>query len=147
MERSQEQYHHPSPLRQEYRRMLWRSHSLSGSMSLPLTLLLEVRQQEIVGKRLVIGQKIWYHTRVKSQAIYVHRNLYESENLLSYKGEVKGRVWSLSPFPRPPQSAWTRLERIPHLAVYGECLGKTASICWHVTSHHFPSITWRRWVT
>jgi len=38
-------------------------------MSLPLTLLLEVRQQEIVGKRLVIGQKIWYHTRVKSKAI------------------------------------------------------------------------------
>src|SRR5438874_11840437 len=102
MERSQEQYHHPSPLRQEYRRMLWRSHYPSGSMSLPLTLLLEVIQQEIVGKRLVIGQKIWYHTRVKSQAIYVHRNLYESENLLSYKGEVTGRVWSLSPFPRPP---------------------------------------------
>ena len=91
--------------------MLWRSHSPSGGMSLPLTLLLEVRQQEIVGKRLVIGQKIWYHTRVKSQAISVHRNLYESENLLSYKGEVKGRVWSLSPFPRPPQPAWTRVER------------------------------------
>src|SRR2546423_14732066 len=34
-----------------------------------------------------------------------------SENLLSYKGEVRGRVWSLSPFPRPPQPAWTRLER------------------------------------
>jgi hypothetical protein len=58
MERSQELYQHQSPLRQEYRRMLWRSHSPSGGMSLPLTLLLEVSQKEIVGKRLVIGQKI-----------------------------------------------------------------------------------------
>jgi hypothetical protein len=28
-----------------------------------------------------------------------------SENLVSYKGEVKGRVWSLSPFPRPPATS------------------------------------------
>src|SRR6266571_3010960 len=109
MERSQAQYHHPSPLRQEYRRMLWRSHSPSGSMSLPLTLLLEVRQQEIVGKRLVIGQKICYHTRVKSQ------------------GESGVSRHS----PDPPQPAWTRVERIQHRLVYGECLGKTAAISWH----------------
>src|SRR2546421_3409948 len=121
--------------------MLWRSHSPSGGMSLPLTLLLEVRQQELLGKRLVIGQKIWYHTRMKSQAISVHRNLYESENLQLYKGEVKGRVWSLSPFPRPPQPAWTRVERIQQLSVYWEDPGKSASIRCHITSHHFPSIT------
>src|SRR6266567_7126541 len=29
------------------------------------------------------------------------------------KDEVTGRVWSLSPCPSPPQSAWTR--RQPHL--------------------------------
>src|SRR5437588_3911069 len=121
--------------------MLWRSHSPSGSMSLPLTLLLEVRQQEIVGKRLVIGQKIWYHTRVKSQAIYVHRNLYESENLQLYKSEVRGRVWSLSPFPRPsaigvdPRGApHSPPDCVQHLPVYRECVGRAASICWHVTS-------------
>src|SRR6266700_2177856 len=89
-----------------------------------------------------------YKGEVKGNTVaYVHRNLYGSENLVSYKGEVKGRVWSLSQFPRPPQSAWTRLERIPHLAVYGECLGKTASSRWHVTSHHFALLAWRRWVT
>src|SRR6266699_6191677 len=102
MERSQEQYHHPSPLRQEYRRMLWRSHSPSGSMSLPLTLLLEVRQQEIVGKRLVIGQKIWYHTRVKSQGesgVSRHspdprnqrRPALSASNSYKYTGRTRGR--------------------------------------------------------
>jgi hypothetical protein len=30
------------------------------------------------------------------------------------------------------------VERIQHLSVYRECLGKSASICGHVTSHHFP---------
>ena len=34
---------------------------------------------------------------------YVHRNLDESANLVAYKGEVKGSVWSLSPFPRFPK--------------------------------------------
>ena len=63
---------------------------------------------------------------------------YFSRNVLvADTGEVTGSVWSLSSFPRPP-SAWTRLERIPHLAVYGKCLGKTACIRWHVTSHYLP---------
>src|SRR6266702_6437758 len=120
MERSQELYHHPSPLRlrQKYRRMLWRSHSPSGSMSLPLTLLLEVRQQEIVGKRLVIGQKICYHTRVKSQ------------------GESGVSRHS----PDPPQPAWTRVERIQQLSVFWEDPGKSASIRCHVTSHPFLGV-------
>jgi hypothetical protein len=32
---------------------------------------------------------------------YVHRNFGESAHLVSYKGEVTGSVWSLSPCPRP----------------------------------------------
>src|SRR6266568_1678994 len=62
------------------------------------------------------------------------------QNLLSYKGEVKGRVWSLSPFPRPPQPAWTRVERIQQLEVYWEDPGKSASIRCHVTSHPFLGV-------
>src|SRR5438105_7681386 len=57
------------------------------------------------------------------------------ENLLSYKGEVRGRVWSLSSLPRPPQPTWTSLERIQQLEVYWEDRGKSASIRCHVTSH------------
>ena len=36
--------------------------------------------------------------------------------------------------PRTSQSAWTRLERIQHLSVYGECLGKSAASRWHISS-------------
>ncbi len=60
-----------------------------------------------------------YKDEVKGNTVaYVHRNLDESANLVAYKGEVTGSVWSLSPFPSLPQSTWTRLERIPHLAVH-----------------------------
>src|SRR5204863_4615577 len=76
-----------------------------------------------MGNRLVILQKICYHTRVKS----------EGESGVSRHS------------PDPPQPAWTRLERIQHLPVYGEGLGKSASICWHVTSHHFPLLVSLLW--
>src|SRR5437588_2950558 len=65
---------------------------------------------------LAIHLKICYHTRMKS------------------KGESGVSRHS----PDPPQPSWTRVERIQHLSVYRECVGKAASISWHVTSHHFP---------
>src|SRR6266851_6244644 len=71
---------------------------------------------ELLSKRVAIHLKICYHTRMKS------------------KGESGVSRHS----PDPPQPAWTRLERIQHLPVYRECLGKSASICWQITSHHFP---------
>ncbi len=51
---------------------------------------------ELLGKRLVILEKICYHTRVKS----------EGESGVSRHS------------PDPPQPAWTRVERIQHIAVY-----------------------------
>src|SRR6266567_4610822 len=48
--------------------------------------------------------------------------------------------------PDPPQPTWTRLERIQQLSVYWENPGKSASIRWHVTSHYFALLAWRRWV-
>src|SRR3989440_242029 len=74
---------------------------------------------------LVIHLKICYHTRVKS----------EGESGVSRH------------CPDPPQPTWTSLERIQQLEVYWEDRGKSASIRCHVTSHHFPSTAWRRWVT
>src|SRR5207248_9547741 len=76
------------------------------------------------GKRVVIRQIICYHTRVKS------------------KGESGVSHHS----PDPPQPTWTRVERIQHILVYKECLGKSASICWHVTSHHFPLLVSLLWI-
>jgi hypothetical protein len=37
--------------------------------------------------------------------------------------------------PQTPQSMWTRLQRIQHLSVYWECLGKSAATRGHVTSN------------
>src|SRR6266851_164034 len=71
---------------------------------------------ELLSKRVAIHLKICYHTRMKS------------------KGESGVSRHS----PDPPQPAWTRVERIQHLPVYRECLGKSASIRWQITSHHFP---------
>src|SRR5260370_9131592 len=60
-----------------------------------------------------------------------------SENLLSYKDEVRGRVWSLSPFPRPPaigvdprgaHPTHTSIQRVP-----GE-------VSVHLLAGHFPSL-------
>src|SRR5229473_1655330 len=79
---------------------------------------------ELLSKRVVILQEICSHTRMKS------------------KGESGVSRHS----PDPPQPAWTRLERIQHLQVYRECLGKSASTCWHVTSHHFPLLVSLLWV-
>src|SRR2546423_671291 len=70
-----------------------------------------------------------------------------SANLLSCRGEVRGRVWSLSPLSSPPQPAGTRLERIQQLGVYGEDPGKSLSSRWQVTSPHFPSLVSLQWVT
>src|SRR5260370_22655210 len=71
---------------------------------------------ELLSKRVAIHLKICYHTRMKS------------------KGESGVSRHS----PDPPQPAWTRVERIQHLPVYRECLGKSVSIRWQITSHHFP---------
>jgi hypothetical protein len=49
--------------------------------------------------------------------------------------------------PQTPQATWTRLERIQHLAIYGECLGKTACSSWHVPSYSCALLAWWRWVT
>ena len=44
-----------------------------------------------------------YKDEVKGNTVAdVHRNLDESANLVAYTGEVTGSVWSLSPFPRFP---------------------------------------------
>src|SRR5258708_18947142 len=51
---------------------------------------------ELLSKRVVIRQKMCYHTRVKS----------EGESGVSRHS------------PDPPQPAWTRVERIQHLPVY-----------------------------
>jgi hypothetical protein len=80
--------------------------------------------QEIVGKWLVIVQKIWYYTRRS------HRERLESFAM-----------------PQTLQLAWTRLERIQHLAVYGECLRKTACRRWQLSSHSCALLAWLRWVT
>ena len=78
--------------------------------------LIPLTHHSAFSKRLVIGQKIWYHTGGKEE------------------GESGVSSHSLA----PPQPVWTRVERIQHLAVYGEGLEETASIRWHVTSHHAP---------
>ena len=69
--------------------------------------------------------QIWYHTGVKEE------------------GESRVSSHSLD----PPQLVWTRVERIQHLPVYGECLEKSASSRWHATSHHFAMLASCWWVT
>ena len=91
----------------------------------PKRFLIPVTHHSAFSKRLVIGQKIWYHTGVKEE------------------GESRVSRHSLD----PPQPVWTRLERIQQLGVDLEYPGKAASSRWHVTSHHFPSLVSLVWVT
>src|SRR5207244_8803251 len=76
-----------------------------------------------------------------------HDARHPPENLLSYKDEVRGESGVSRHCPRPPEPAWTRLKRIQHTLVYWEHRGKSASIRWQVTSHHFPFLVSLLWVT
>src|SRR5258708_5297455 len=70
------------------------------------------------GNRLVIRQKICYHTRVKSKGA--------------------SGVSRYSPDPHNPRGAHPTVIRL---------LGRPGEVSLHQMSCHFPSIAWRRWVT
>src|SRR2546421_12407748 len=76
----------------------------------------------LLGKRLVIRQKIWYHTRVKS------------------KGESGVSRHS----PDPPA---TRVDPPGAHPTVRSILGGPGEVSLHLMPCHFPSIAWRRCVT
>ena len=91
-------------LRQVYIRMLRRSHSSSSGMSFPLPLLPESDNRRLWREtRHRSKNQVRYKSKITGTTVAdVHRNLDKSAHLVSYKDEVTGSVWSLSPFPRSP---------------------------------------------
>src|SRR6266566_5467078 len=64
------------------------------------------------------------NTSLSSEMLSYDPPRHPPENLLSYKDEVRGESGVSRHCPRPPEAAWTRLERIQHTLVYWEHRGK-----------------------
>jgi hypothetical protein len=108
-----------SPLRQEERRMrLVKSLSIKLHVT-PLPFLLGSDNRRLWARGSLLFRKsgMIQEEGTGNREVYVHRHLDELVHRVTYTDTVTGSVWSLLPCPRPPQSAWTRLERIQHLSI------------------------------
>src|SRR5437868_9435017 len=90
---------------------------------------------------LVIGHAdqhdIHCNTFLSSEMLSYAPPRHPPENLLSYKGEVRGRVWSLSSLPRPPA---TNVDPPGAHPTARSILGGSREVSVHQMPCHFPSL-------